>query len=401
MKTSHVTYVLVIAGIVAFGVVGCETTPTKPTPPPPACTMTIAPSSQTFSSDGGAGSVTVTPSAASCAWTAALNVSWVTILEGASGTGPGMVKYNVAANSSTDARAGTITIGGQVHAVGQQGQVPVECTYAIDPTTASFGSEGGSGSFTVTAAASCSWNATSGTAWLKVTAGGQGLGNGTVSYTVDRNSTPDGRSAAIAVANKTLTVTQSGEAAPVVCEYSVAPVQFNPCMPAGTVATAITTQASCSWTVASNVSWLTLPNGGSGSGSGNISIAFSSNYDAPREGVVMVRWPTPTAGQNVRVSQAGCHYAVSKTSFSFAAAGGSGSFDVLQESDPNTCGGATQDACVWTATSDVAWITITTSMPRAGDNPVAFTVAPNATTASRSGHITVRDQVVTVTQAGS
>jgi hypothetical protein len=172
-------------------------------------------------------------------------------------------------------------------------------------------------------------------------------------------------------------------------------------MPAGSVTTAIMTQPNCPWTATSNMSWLTLPNGGSGSGSGNISIAFSGNYDAPREGLVMVRWPTPTAGQNVRVSQAGCHYAVSRTSFSFASSAGSGSFDVLQESDPNTCGGATQDACIWTATSDVSWITITTSMPRAGDNPVAFIVVPNGTGASRSGHITVRDQVVTVTQAGS
>ena len=51
--------------------------------------------------------------------------------------------------------------------------------------------------------------------------------------------------------------------------------------------------------------------------------------------------------------------------------------------------------------SDPAWITITSSMPRTGDNPVAFTVAPNASTSSRTGTITVRDQVVTITQKGS
>jgi hypothetical protein len=311
------------------------------------------------------------------------------------------VKYSVAANPSSDARAATLTIGGQAHAIGQQGHVTIECTYAIEPNSASFGSDGGSASFAVTTASTCAWTAASSAAWVRITAGGQGSGSGTVSFTVDRNTGPDSRSATIAVADKAFTVTQSGEPAQVVCEYSVGPVQFNPCMPAATVMTTITTQASCPWTATSNVSWLTLPSGGSGNGSANISIAFSSNYDAPREGLVMVRWPTPTAGQNVRVSQAGCHYAVSRTSFSFAAAGGSGSFDVLQESDPNSCGGATQDACVWTATSDVSWITITSSMPRAGDNPVAFTVAPNGATAARTGHITVRDQVVTVTQAGS
>jgi hypothetical protein len=66
---------------------------------------------------------------------------------------------------------------------------------------------------------------------------------------------------------------------------------------------------------------------------------------------------------------------------------------------PNTCGGATQDRCLWTAVSDVPWITITSSMPRTGDNPVAFTVAAN-TGAARTGRITVRDRVVSITQAG-
>ena len=61
------------------------------------------------------------------------------------------------------------------------------------------------------------------------------------------------------------------------------------------------------------------------------------------------RWPTPTAGQNVRLAQAGCLYGVSRSSFNIPATGGSGTFDVLQQSDPNTCGGATQDRCVWSA----------------------------------------------------
>ena len=106
------------------------------------------------------------------------------------------------------------------------------------------------------------------------------------------------------------------------------------------------------------------------------------------------------AGQNIQVAQAGCFYAVSPNAFSFASAGGTGSFDVFQQSDPIVCGGATQDRCVWAAVSDVSWITVTSSMPRAGDNPVAFTVSPNPGSAVRIGRILVRDQVVVITQAG-
>jgi len=93
-------------------------------------------------------------------------------------------------------------------------------------------------------------------------------------------------------------------------------------------------------------------------------------------------------------------YAVSRASFNFASTGSSGTFDVIQQSDPVTCGGATQDQCVWTAQSTVAWITVTSSMPRRGDNPVAFIVAANDTPAARTGSIIVRDKVVTIVQAG-
>ena len=125
-----------------------------------------------------------------------------------------------------------------------------------------------------------------------------------------------------------------------------------------------------------------------------ISMAFPANYDAPRDGVVMVRWPTATAGQNIRLAQAGCMYGVSTTSLNFRFR------RWRRHVRPTECGGATQDRCVWTAQSSVRWIVITGSMPRAGDNPVAFTVAPNDATQPRTGQITVRDKTVTITQAG-
>jgi hypothetical protein len=231
-----------------------------------------------------------------------------------------------------------------------------------------------------------------------VSSGSQGSGNGGVSYTVARNLDVVARTATIAVADKAFNVRQAGDIGG--CQYSVAPVDLSSCMPAGSVTASVTTQAGCSWTVAPSASWLTVPSGSSGTGSGVITIAFSENYDAPRDGIVMVRWPTPTAGQNIRLAQAGCLYAVSRSSFSATAAATSETFDVIQQSQPNTCGGATQDRCIWSAVSDASWITVTSAMPRAGDNPVNFTVAANDSSAPRVGRITVRDKTVTITQAG-
>ena len=182
--------------------------------------------------------------------------------------------------------------------------------------------------------------------------------------------------------------------------YSVAPVDVNLCMAGGNVTTTVTTQPNCSWTASPDASWLNVSSGSSGTGTAVVTVTVPSNYDAPRTATIQVRWPTPTLGQNVRIAQAGCRYAVSKTAIGFAAVGGSGTFDVIQQSDPTECGGATQDQCVWSATADVSWITITSIMPRSGDNPVAFTVVANAGADARVGTISVRDKVVLITQSG-
>ena len=100
----------------------------------------------------------------------------------------------------------------------------------------------------------------------------------------------------------------------------------------------------------------------------------------------------------MRVNQAGCRYLATPGVFSIPAAGGSFRFDVIQQSDPTECGGPRQDACSWSAESTAPWITVTTTGQRSGDNPVSFAVANNATGSTRAGTITVRDQVVRITQ---
>jgi hypothetical protein len=384
----------VVVATFCVGIASCDVK-RSPNEPTPVCSISVSPGNLTFGSEGGAGSVTVT-APAGCTWSATTTSGWLTVTAGATGAGPGTVAYSVGANQATDARSGTLTIGGQNHAVTQQGRTPAICNYALSPGNAEFGKDAGSGTFAVSAPGECTWTALSNASWLVVSSGSAGSGNGSVSYTVARNADAAERSATITVAGRSFTVRQTGDVA--ICQYSVAPVDFKPCMAGGSLTAAVTTQASCPWTANANVSWIGVPAGSSGTGSGLITLTFSDNYDAPREGIVMVRWPTPTAGQNIRVAQAGCSYAVSRNALTFAAGGGSGTFDVFQQAEPNTCGGPTQDRCVWTAVSDVPWITITSSMPRSGDNPVAFTIATNAGTTSRVGRITVRDKVVVITQ---
>ena len=395
MTVRYAPLVVLMAGLIVSA--SCDQKKSSPTEPTPPCTVTLSPATGTFGSDAGSATVTVT-SPPGCAWSAIASAGWITVTAGATGNGPGTVTYAVTANAGTNARNGSLTIGGQSYPITQDGRAPTVCSYDIAPAGAEFSKDAGTGTVTVTAPAGCNWTATSAAPWITFTSPATGSGNGSVTYAVSRNNDIAERRGAITVAERMFSIRQSGDTGG--CQYSVAPVDVRPCMAGGSVTAIVTTEPFCPWTAASNASWLTVSSAASTSGPGAITFTFSDNYDAPREGIVMVRWPTPTAGQNIRVTQAGCRYAVTRSAFSFAAAGGPGTFDVFQEADPNTCGGATQDRCVWTARSDVSWITVTTGMPRSGDNPVAFTVAANDAASARTGTITVRDKVVTITQAG-
>jgi hypothetical protein len=388
---------LKIAGLIAAASLVLSTCGGSPTQPPPVCTVTLSAATADFGASGGSGSVTVN-APAGCSWSAVAGAGWITITGGASGNGPGSVSYSISANGGTDQRSAPVTIGGQTVSVRQQGRTATTCTYTLSHDRQDFGPGGGSGSFMVSTAAECAWSAVSQAPWVVITGGGQGNGNGKVDYTVSANSGIPGRDTTIAFAGTTFEIRQAGDTSS--CEYSLTPVTLNVCMPNGTVQATLTTQASCPWTAAADRPWIALPGSESGSGSAVLSMTYTDNFDAPRDGMVMVRWPTPTAGQNIRLSQAGCTYGVSRTDMSFPSAGGTGTFDVVQQSIPIECGGATQDRCQWTAQSTVPWIVITSSMPRTGDNPVAFTVAANDTAQARTGQITVRDRTVTINQAG-
>jgi hypothetical protein len=375
-----------------------KSSPTAPTPGP--CTFSLSTTALSFDAPGGNGVVTVT-TARHCTWTAASDRGWMTIDSGANGTGNGTVTVNLTANAGTEERTGTLTVAGRAVPVRQEGRTS-QCTIQLSPASVSFSRDSATSSFLVVAAEQCRWSAVSDSAWLAVTSGSPGTGRGSVAYSVERNRASGARKAIVTVGDARFTVTQAGDSPAPVCTYSVTPVVFSPCMsvPADLTAT-VSTQQGCTWTADSDSAWISIGAGRSGNGPGVITFRVSDNWDAPRAGVVRVRWPTVTAGQNLHVSQAGCRYAVSASAIDIPAAGGPGRFDVIQQSNPLTCGGPLQNGCIWSAMSNVSWIRITTAMPQAGDNPVTFTVAPNATGTARTGTVTVRDQVVRITQAGS
>jgi hypothetical protein len=115
----------------------------------------------------------------------------------------------------------------------------VACTFALSPSSQQLGADGGTASFTVTASAqTCTWTASAGTAWITVTAGSSGTGNGTVSFSVAANTGTSSRTGTITAGGQTFTVNQAG----VTCS--------NPAAPTLTAPTAASSAASytLSWT---------------------------------------------------------------------------------------------------------------------------------------------------------
>jgi formylglycine-generating enzyme required for sulfatase activity len=170
-----------------------------------SCEFSLTPTSRDHGSGGGSGSISVT-TLAGCSWSATPGAGWLHITGGASGTGSGTVSYSVDANTTINPRSATITAGGQPFTVNQAG---LSCTYSLTPTSRDHGSGSGSGSISVTTLAGCSWSATTGDGWLHITGDASGTGGGTVSYSVDANTTTHARSGTITVGGQPFTVNQA------------------------------------------------------------------------------------------------------------------------------------------------------------------------------------------------
>jgi len=276
--------------------------------------------------------------------------------------------------------------------------VSAPCTFGVSASPRSFGVGGGTGSVTVSTPSHCSWTARADAGWLSLTSASSGSGQSVVTFTVAPSADPSARSGNLIVAGQTVSIAQDGLAA---CEYRVEPVEASFCVDAVQGAVAVYTANSCPWTATADDAWITLLSSPAGGGPDTLRFNVASNYLAPRASIIKIRWPTATEGQNVQVSQSGCAYGVSKNDISFSSAGGAGEFGVLQQTTPDyVCGGALQDRCLWTAQASASWISITSSMPRRGDDPVQFTVAPNESSTPRTGKINVADKFVNITQAG-
>ena len=363
----------------AMGAAGCGSSPsvtTSTAPTPSKCEVSSTTPQVSIAAAGGSGSINVS-AAPECAWVATSDVNWITFLTPVSGQGPRELRFQVAANPATSARQGRITVNGAATPVNQAG---LSCRTEISPVSLSVEASGGSGTVQVTAPESCTWSTSSSAAWLTVTSGMNGTGNGTVSYTVGAN-TGGARVGALTIGDQTFAILQAAPGAPQ-CNYSIQ--QTSVSMPASGGSTVVDVQAdpSCSWAAASNVAWIAVSGVGVGTGNGSVSLAVSANTGAARTGTVSI------AGRIFTVNQAlSCVGSLNPSSATVAAGGGVGPSIAV----------TVAAGCAWTASASDSWLTITQGTSGTGNGTVTFSAAANPGP-SRTGSLAIAGQTFGVTQ---
>lgn len=170
------------------------------------------------------------------------------------------------------------------------------CTYAISPTSASFGLFSGGGTVTVTAPDGCAWTAVSNDSWITVESGASGSGDGAVTFKVARNNSGAARSGTMTIAGETFTVGQSLTGG----SLSIAPLAAGFAIGGGEGTVEVASVGDLDWSAVSNVSWITVVSGASGSGNGTVSYAVAENTTgSTRTGTLTI------AGEAFEVTQAG------------------------------------------------------------------------------------------------
>jgi hypothetical protein len=293
----------------------------------------------------------------------------------------------VSANSDPTTRRGAVSVNNAQVVIAQDA---APCTFTVAPTTVSAPAGGGSATIAVTASSGvCTWNASSQASWIQVSSGSGGTGNGNATLTIATNSGA-ARSGTVSVAGQSVTISQPAVTATCNATLSASTKSFEADGGEGSVSVSI--GAGCSWSAVSDVGWVTVTAGRSGTGSGDVHFIASANpTTSTRVGTLTI------VGQTFTVTEAGaappppppstCSYTIGPTSQTVGASGGTGSVTVTAAS-----------GCSWTAATGVSWLTITAGATGSGNGTVSFTIAANSGS-SRTGTLTIAGQTFTLTQA--
>jgi hypothetical protein len=151
----------------------------------------------------------------------------------------------------------------------------------------------------------------------------------------------------------------------------------------GSATLRVTTNRECVWTAGSDATWVTLaPREGQGAASIQLTVASNAEPSSRRADIAVNERRVPIAQEGRP-----CTFTVSSRRETVEATGGNRTIQVR----------ASAAQCAWTASSDVAWITIISGREGRGDGAVSFQVDA-AGGPPRTGKLTIAGHSVQVDQ---
>jgi hypothetical protein len=98
---------------------------------------------------------------------------------------------------------------------------------------------------------------------------------------IGRN-TGSARSASVTIASQTVTIQQAAAPPPAPCTYAIKPTYYDAGRGPDTITINVTAGAGCAWTARSDVGWVTVDAGSSGSGNGTVRLLVQANSGEER-----------------------------------------------------------------------------------------------------------------------
>ena len=243
---------------------------------------TLTPTAATFDLTGGSGTISVTVDAG-VSWTARANDSWLTVSP-SSGMSVGTVNYTVAAYDGIVSRVGSITIGSQTFTVTQTG-----VDVSISPSSVLVGEGADIIAVTVRALATTQWTVTPNASWISVIDKASGYGDYVLTLAVNANPSFQRRTGTVSIGSTTFTISQDGTAS---AFLSIDPTTATAAASGAYGNIAVYATPDASWTAQSLTSWLTISEGTSGKGNGNIKYVASANPTlSTRTGQIVITPP--------------------------------------------------------------------------------------------------------------
>lgn len=278
--------------------------------------------------------------------------------------------FVTACNSSTTSNAAAPT--------------PVRCGLTLSGTPPLVESGGGTGTVALTINRECTWSAKPEVEWISVSPA-NGQGESQVSFSVARNQQPIERKGAIVINEQRFEVTQRAA-----CVFTLSPTQAVAGARGDRLQVTVTAAAGCAWQAVSQVSWITVSAGASGTGPGAVALEVSANGGDERTGDVRIAGVTFSVRQSAPSPSPTCQFSLSASSAAIGSAGGSGAVDIIAP-----------EGCQWTAQSSAAWLDVTSGRTGDGRGEVRFTAGANTSSASRTATLTIAGLEFRVTQAAA